>query len=55
MKILPVEDKVSHEDGETDMKKLTVDFRNFAKASKTYQRPLLIERLLYTVGIVQNT
>jgi len=32
MTIRPVEDEMFHSDGKTDMKKLTVAFRNFVKA-----------------------
>jgi hypothetical protein len=34
MKIRPVDAKMFHADGQTDMMKLTLTFRNFAKAPK---------------------
>jgi hypothetical protein len=36
MKIRPVRDELFHTDGQTDMTKLTDDFRSFASASKNY-------------------
>jgi hypothetical protein len=38
MKIRPVGAELSRADGQTDMKKLTVAFRNFANAPKTSQQ-----------------
>ena len=37
MKINPVGAEFLHEDGQTDMTKLTVAFRNYANASKSIQ------------------
>jgi hypothetical protein len=36
MKICPVEAKLFHMDGQTDMTKLTVAFHNFAKPPKNF-------------------
>jgi hypothetical protein len=42
MKIRPFVDELFHADGETDMTKPIVAFRNFAKASKTTCYPRYI-------------
>ena len=47
MKIRPVRAHLSHADGQTDMTKLTVTFRNFAKASNCVYR---VQK-----GLVHNT
>ena len=37
MKIRPVEAELFHADGETDMSKLIIAFRNFENSSKKFQ------------------
>jgi len=46
MKIRPVEAKLSHVDGQTDLTKLTVAFRNFAGTIRISLFPFLSSRLI---------
>jgi hypothetical protein len=41
MKIRPVGAELFHEDGRTDITKVKVTFRNFAKASKSVDIPVI--------------
>jgi hypothetical protein len=49
MKIRPVGTELFHADGETGMKELTVDFRNFANSPKNGVTPYTVHRRTYTI------
>ena len=45
MKIRPVGDELFNADGQTDITKLTVDFRNFANAPKNVFSPAIFTEI----------
>jgi hypothetical protein len=47
MKIRPVGAELIHADGRTDMTKLTVAFRHFAKAPKNWEDKIIIKKHIF--------